>query len=87
MNQGSRKVCVRFGDALITEIREQIKLLNERPGASREWTLSEYVIQAVIAKLRHTQRSRGQKGTYSMEKVDEWGPREWIGDDACDADD
>jgi hypothetical protein len=81
MNKGSTKISVRVGDDLLSEIREQVELLNDRPGASREWTVTEYVIQSVISKLRHTQRSRGQQGTYSLEKVDEWGPREWVGDE------
>jgi hypothetical protein len=81
MSKGSTRVTVRMGDEIIAAIQAQVHALNMRPGANRDWTISEYIIQSVVAKLRHTQRSKGQKGTYSSEKIDEWGPREWVGDE------
>ena len=78
MNKGSKRVTVRMGDEMISAIRAQVKHLNADPGANREWTLSEYILQACVEKLRHAQRSRGKKGTCSLEKIDEWGRRTWV---------
>jgi hypothetical protein len=84
MNGGSKKATVRFGDELFDEIKERVRVLNERPGASREWTFSEFVVQACVEKLRHTQRSCGKQGTYAAEKKGEYRPREFVGDEGAE---
>ncbi len=60
MSVGSKIVNVRFEDAFMDRIHEEIERRNE---ASREapWSLSDYIRNAVREKIAHADRSRGQK--------------------------
>jgi hypothetical protein len=78
MSQGSKRVTVRLGDDAIEQIREVCEQLNDRPQASRTWTLTEFIVQAVVEKLNKIERGRGKSDRFQLEKVDDFDPRVWF---------
>lgn len=76
MSEGSHRFTVRIGDELRAEMEETITRLNANPMAKRSWTLSEFIVQAIVEKLSHDKRSRGERKKVTAEKPDENMPRE-----------
>ena len=77
MNKGSKRLTVRLGEECFEEIKRACGELNERYDKKREWTMSEFVIQAVVEKLSKLERGRRSDATFSSEKVDDFSPRVW----------
>lgn len=77
VNKGSSRVTVRIGDEMREAIEEAVKDLNARAGATREWTITEFIVQAVVEKLSHRDRSKGLRIKTTSEKVDDNLPREF----------
>lgn len=77
MNAGSKKIVARVGDELYDAVKEACEELNSRPCKNREWTITEFVVQALVEKLNHIKRNRKADEKVSSEKVDDFAPREW----------
>jgi hypothetical protein len=77
MNKGSKRITVRVGDELLEEMRACVERLNSNPTAAREWSVTEFVIQAIVEKIKHGRRSRNLDASVSCEKIDPYQPREF----------
>jgi hypothetical protein len=64
-----------MGDALLSAVIEEIDRLNTAASANRTWTVSEYIVQAVVERLSKTARSAGRPGKVTAEKYDDYRPR------------
>jgi len=60
MSAGNKIVNVRFDDSAYARMTEEVE---RRNGASRDavWTVSDYVRNAVLEKIAHSDRGRGRK--------------------------
>lgn len=67
MSAGTKVYPVRLADDLVSEINAAIKSRNHH-SAKEPWTFSEFVRDAIKAKLDHIKRSRKQQKLHMLEK-------------------
>lgn len=78
MSIGSKRITLRIGDAMLSDVRDAVKLRNDNPKATRHWTVTEYVLEAVVNKLNHDRRSNRKSDRRRQElPVDGNEPREY----------
>lgn len=57
MSKGSKRVTIRIGEELLRKMHEAVDRRNNRSNAAVCWSVSEFVVQAVVDKLNHDLRS------------------------------
>jgi len=75
MNNGSKRITIRIGDELLQLVREEVAKKTNSPATGGNWTVSEWILQAVVEKLNHARRSRGSDERVTHLVVDENAPR------------
>jgi len=75
MNKGSTRVTIRIGDELLQAVRDEVAKKTSSPSSGGSWTASEWIIQAIVDKLNHARRSRGQEEKVTHLVTDENAPR------------
>jgi len=48
MSLGSKRITIRVGDELYDDVAEAVRQRNELSGAKKYWTVTEYVIDALV---------------------------------------
>lgn len=81
MGKGSKRITVRVGEEMYADIIESVTSRNKHKGNQKEWTISEYVVQAIIEKMNHDFRGRRQAIKRTAEKIDDNEPREYLEED------
>jgi hypothetical protein len=59
MSIGSKRITIRIGDELNAMVSDAVERRNNGSNQSKHWTTSEYIIQAIVEKLNHDNRSKG----------------------------
>lgn len=77
MSIGSRRITIRVGDAMLDDIRRSVDKRNNSDGQTKDWTVTEYVIQAIVDKLNHDSRSSRRDERKFQVKIDDNLPREY----------
>jgi len=78
MSKGSEKVTIRLGASFRHAVEEYCETRKNRAGGIEPWTFSDFVIQAILDKLNHIERSKKSNVKWSMGRIDENGPRRLI---------
>lgn len=77
MSLGSKRITIRVGDEICDDIRRAVELRNDPKTQTKHWTMTEYVIQAIVDKLNHDLRGRRRDERKRQAKIDDNQPREY----------
>jgi hypothetical protein len=72
---------IRIGDEMRDDIAAAVNARNKAFGNQKIWTLTEFVVQAIVDKLNHDLRGKRQALKKVQEKIDDNMPREYREED------
>ena len=75
MSKGTPRITLRVHEALRGEIESAVAARNASKGNQKVWTVTEFIMQAVIDKLNHDRRGKRIDEFLSQEKPDDNMPR------------
>jgi hypothetical protein len=77
MSKGTNRITIRVPDALRDDIADAVEKRKADPMMSKQWTMTEYIVQAIVDKLNHDRRSRKDDGKRRQLKQESNEPREY----------
>jgi len=77
MSRGSHRITIRIGTEMRDDIDLAVTCRNSLSGNLKNWTVSEFVIQAIVDKLNHDRRGRRAADRRRQQKIDDNQPREY----------
>lgn len=80
MSKGTNRITIRVPDDLREDIASAVERRNNTSNQTKHWTMTEYIIQAVVDKINHDSRSRGCDERKRQEQPAENFPREYWGE-------
>ncbi len=57
MSKGSQRITIRIPDELREDLDNAVDKRNDPKTQTKHWTLTEYIVQAIVEKLNHDNRS------------------------------